>query len=374
MGLLLHDVIECYPKPAFVTYCVHSAYAICLLPWCCWEWWNGRTLKRFPLMTKRIFWSAAALSLVAYAAAYFWYLSLPLTFVWANNAIYQSNCIWVYLASMCFLGAKWRWRKVIPLILCFAGILVISLLSDTAANGGSSPTPSPTPSPSGKTCQVKHVSKPEGYFFCLISVLGFALYEVLYKKYGCHHEEPGQEKHETPMMDSISGSMFYLGLIGMFTAVLVAPLLAVLDATQYEKWEMPSSYWAWQIVINCGLDSLFNLALLIGIAFIGPLVMSIGMMLIIPVGIFVDAARPPFIPIGVWPAVGSGMIILGFIHLNFASKLEACCAASQEEKVREHRRSTSSPVPSTFDEMGSTGIVAATHAELRTRSFDRFAP
>ena len=149
MAKLLHDVIECYTKPAFITYCVHSAYTVCLLPWVAIEKLSGRNLGDFHLLRKPVIVSAALLSVVSAAAAYFWYLSLPRTYVWANNTIYQSNPVWVYLFSIAFLGSSWDWRKVVPLVLCFSGIEIISLSSKDGVSGGA--TPQPTPSPSGGT-------------------------------------------------------------------------------------------------------------------------------------------------------------------------------------------------------------------------------
>ena len=235
MAKLLHDVIECYTKPAFITYCVHSAYTVCLLPWVAIEKLSGRNLGDFHLLRKPVIVSAALLSVVSAAAAYFWYLSLPRTYVWANNTIYQSNPVWVYLFSIAFLGSSWDWRKVVPLVLCFSGIVIISLSSKDGGSGGATPQPTPSPSGGRHECIVTHTSDFGGYIYVLFSVLGFALFEVFYKKYGCD-----QSKKETSALRSISGSCFYLGLIGVFTAVLLALIIVLLDVTGAETFVVPS--------------------------------------------------------------------------------------------------------------------------------------
>ena len=42
MAQLLQGLGCRYPKFAFIAYCIHSAYAVALIPWAIYEWRAGR--------------------------------------------------------------------------------------------------------------------------------------------------------------------------------------------------------------------------------------------------------------------------------------------------------------------------------------------
>ena len=97
MGELLQDVNLEYPKPATLTFIVHSWYAVLLLPWVIIR---RNTLRAAVNKNWMMIKLALALFPLMWLAAYLWYVSLRSTLVSANNAIYQSQCVFVYIVSM----------------------------------------------------------------------------------------------------------------------------------------------------------------------------------------------------------------------------------------------------------------------------------
>ena len=356
MGELLQDVNLEYPKPSLLTYVVHSAYALVLLPWLVYRWGALRAallphahmaklaLKVFPLM---------------FAAAYFWYVSLAQTLVAANNAIYQTQCVFVYVFSILLIGDRLQCGKATALVLCVSGVCFVVISS---ADQSSAKTAAPAPSSSsggssgggGGSGHIIHETL-FGYFCLIGSVVSFALYEVLFKREellgvgdgGGSHRVSGSHGAGTPgsgaegagaaaggksvseraveaeednegadaNAESFEGSIVFLGCCGLVNIVLGLPIVLVLSATGVEPLDMPSHDLLRQILLNAFLDVFFNFAFIWGVALCGPLFMSTGTILIIPVGICVDAM------LGKGEMTGAGLVGVvliagGFCMLN----------------------------------------------------------
>ena len=248
------------------------------------------------------------------------YLSLPITLVSANNAIYQSTCVFVYIFSVLFLKENVTWRKSAAITVSMAGVVVVALFAgDTGGKpDANAPTHTPTRMPTDAAGFAEPVCKPtselKGYLACVASVCAFALFEVSFKKlwrypvlkrhggaiahgaFAAQQQEAQGEHLRTDdgrdkddghhQHEGVVSTALCLGLIGVFSiAFLWVVPVAML---KFEPWRAPSSRDLAQIVGNGMLDTLFNFFFLAGVALTSPLFMSVGTQLIIPLGIFVD--------------------------------------------------------------------------------------
>jgi len=101
--------------------------------------------------------------------AYFWYYSLPRTTVAANNAIYQSASVFVYLFSFLMLGETLTLQKGAAVLVSVGGVAAISFAPKHASSD-----PGIHPS-------------TLGYAMVIVSTCIFALYEVLYARFAEGH-------------------------------------------------------------------------------------------------------------------------------------------------------------------------------------------
>ncbi len=97
----------------------------------------------------------------------------------------------------------------------------------------------------------------------------------------------------TPVLDC----MKFLGLMGLYTLLSVPLCVYLLDVTKVELFVSPFepcggsiSCFAYMLV-NGGLDMTYNICLLLGISLTSPRFMSAGTIMIIPVGLVVDAIQ-----------------------------------------------------------------------------------
>lgn len=355
------------------------------------------------------------LAFLVSAGGYFWYLSLPFTSVPANNAIYQSCSAAVFVLSWLFLGELATPRKFAAVGVSIVGVVLI------AAGGTTSDATDTNPD-------------AFGYAMVVVSVVLYAIYEVVYSRYGepshacagapgvhMHDnaedegdEDEGEEDGDwagdaefadleaavaaggstgptggtlsrghlsgsapttvgtslslcsgpgarmeesdilspsmraaldrlgawahppTDLWSQAELSALMMGLVGVFTALLIWPFLPILDVTGIERlvWPLPPGKWD-MLVINALLDTAYNGLLLLGILVSSPLVISVGVMLVVPASMVADGIinNTRFEPLAY---VGVVCIVLGFVLLkiprSFLTRLLPCFCAPKVAK------------------------------------------
>jgi len=280
-----------YNKPYFQTYVIHSSYVCCLSVWAIWYFCcvvknNPHKLKQ--QMTPKVILTALMFSVFQYASALFWYLSLPLTSVSANTAIYQSSCIFIYILSIFMLKEKVTLGKVLSVLVCVSGVVVVTLYSSQG---------------DGNTNTLL------GFIWVLASTVVYSLAETLYGK----------------IIHSVDGittafSFLFLGLIGFFTLIIFWPGVWIGNATKLEVWEFPTLFVLGYYVLYAVLDTIFNAGFFVGIHLTSPLFMSVGTLLAIPLSVLVDKLWHNYLlP---WQAfMGMLAIVIGFLGLNLSEYL-----------------------------------------------------
>jgi drug/metabolite transporter (DMT)-like permease len=302
----------------------------------------GYPLKTWREIFVTSFWMSWLLTSVAYA----WYLSLPLTQVGANTTVYQSASVFVFLFSIFLLGEHVTIRKMSSVALSVFGVALIATSStsndqESQASGGS--------------------KGPLGYIYLVISVLLYALYEVLYKY--CIEEGDSEKQkvagsaeplllHDPEGATSIqvhgenctvvaqsnqptsAGAQLLLelefpmllsALVGVVSVLSQWPVFFALEqlptsSPLFEANTFSFSAGDWQLLaINSFLDSWYYMLLVFGIAMTGPVFMSVGVMLVSPVSIVVDYfLHNTVLAAGGW--IGVVAVVLGFVALQVDSK------------------------------------------------------
>lgn len=201
--------------------------------------------------------------------------------------------VFVFVLSVKLLGEKVTRSKVIALVLCMIGITFITLFTHSQKEKD------------GQT----HSSTPTGYLFCILSVLAYALYEVLYAVVERNSPIPEEERND------VMESFLFVGLMGVFNCILLLPGLFIVKAIGLEgPFEWPSGNVGAQIATVAFLETGFHMFLLACIAVKGPVFAAVGQILIIPTGYVYDAIQGGTHTFGNY--VGVFFIIFGFLVMQ----------------------------------------------------------
>jgi len=281
------------------------------------------------------------LGIVTFTVLYTWYLSLDRTRVAPNTSIYQTACVFVYggspnllvqlvqahrsMPEVCandwivtgfsiwLFGERLTAGRVTAVVLCVGGVFMVAFGS-TAADDTAT-------------------ESAIGYVLLIVSTILYALYEVLYQ-----YLAPNDPANE------LVAPLVVLGLIGVVTGMRTAlgrrnaataerewwfayslPWLLVAGAlwiglpilhwAGFEPFEWPPGELAGPLVLSMFMESVYNLALFLGIVFTSPLFMSIGAMAAVPAAVIVDWMLFGYLPSGLaW--AGIALIAVGYFLLN----------------------------------------------------------
>jgi len=254
----------------------------------------NHSVSKLPIISALIL-----VNFLSLCSGYIWYLSLSQTVAAINNTIFQSNCVGVLIFSYFILNEQLNWKKVVAAIIAIIGVILISFSS---------------PSSSDKTSSIL------GIILCVVAMTVFSLFEVLFKYFGHKYFRFGYE---------LSDTLLFQSGIGLMNLLLFWPFIIILHYTEFESFGLPSNY---EELINglllpCFLDFLFTSSLLCGITLCGPIFMSIGLILVIPISFFCDIIifqKEPISIINIESIAGACCIIIGFIliQLSHAQKIK----------------------------------------------------
>jgi len=233
-----------------------------------------------------------------------WYTSLGLTVVSLNNTIYQSNCVFVLLFSFLLLDEQLTFKKFFACIVSIGGVVMVTFSMPLDAN-----------SPSGNSVV--------GIICDVVACVLWAVWEVGFTFITTKHLQ---------MTNRMADTLLFMVGIGAVNLLLFWPSLVLLHYAGIESFELPPDDEAiLSIVILIGLDILFCISLLYGIALCSPIFMSMGMVLVIPITFFADIIvfrKQSMDIINVYSMVGAACIIFGFVLIQQGH------AKSEEERIR----------------------------------------
>eukprot|EP01084_Bolivina_argentea_P035177 65253_1 len=291
----------------FIQYINVSAYMIIIIPWYFIykhqstklqiQQTNNKSLNKSDHQQlasisdffQEIFVGGALIGTCQFFQGYFWYLSLDHTVVAANNTIYQSQCVFVLLFSSCFLGTEIPYYKMAAVLFAFAGVICVSF---------------------GTTKEDRHDIKTTWYgiAFCLASTIIYAIESVLNKYLG--------NKYFRKHLEVIDN--FFLQIImGFFVFIAIWPGIIVLHFTNIEIFALPGNNKndILTVVLPALFQTVFVASWMTGITLTNPVIMSLGILMIIPCSYIVDVIiwELEITFVGV---LGSLMIILSFVIIE----------------------------------------------------------
>ena len=309
-----------------MTYVVHSAYMLSAPAYAILYaiiYCSGGVQHR---PTRRFIATSVLATPLLMMCSYTWYYSLRHTVVSANSAVFQSNVAIVYLLEVLFLGHRPSLKNCGAVALMLCGVVGIALDSEYG-RGGTAGNSATTPS-------------AMGYAICVLSTLFYALYEVGFARIAnaraSLHATPGAlptddakadaaadddadaegaTQPPATLMHAAMNSLLFLAVHGASTLVTMwAPLLA-LSYTGIEPLQMPDAATLATIGITALCDTVFNAALLFGVAVSSASQMAGGNVLIVPLGFVVDFFVHGAVA-SVFTVVGSVVIVVGFVCLQ----------------------------------------------------------
>lgn len=196
---------------------------------------------------------AIGLGAIFYISAWTWFLSLEKMPASYNTAAYQSTTVFVFIFSILLLKERPRLLKVVSVVVCVVGIVLLGVGSrGDSENGG-------------------YNKEWLGYTLCLFSAACYAFYEVLFAKF--FGSQP------------VRSMFLFLSLNGLFVLVCMWPIFFIINATGTEPFLSPfvDSTVTTYLILNGFLQIGFVSFFLFGISITGsPLFITIGSMLTIP--------------------------------------------------------------------------------------------
>lgn len=341
MAEKLQKLNENYKKPYFLTYWVHSFYALVYVTWKLWSLYPGglrcnRVGEGALPFSRKLFLSSGFLAFVSMFSAYMWYQSLSKTNIPANTAIFQSASVFVFIISVPLLREKVTLLKVLSVALSVVGVTLVALYSTNAHcsenhlhNSTDTNQTSSAISADMLTSHQGHASCTEkstvyGYVFLLLSVITYAVFEVSYKKLATAKDDPA----------AVTNGARVLGYIGVHTLLWLWPPIVIFHFSGLERFELPTRGILLLMFWNGLLDIIFNACLLICIALTSPLFATVGTVLAIPVSVIVDWIVQGFL-LPPQAFVGIVLIVGGFASFTFSEFIAARRKARRERAQRD---------------------------------------
>jgi len=278
----------------FMRYLVAAAYTFAAVPAFvlerCFKHRSRTPVSGKSLFTRTALWTICLSWSTMWFAGYIWYISLRETSAALNNSLYQSQCMFTYLFSVLLLGESITLQKTVACIISFLGVFAISFGSDTSEE----PTQKNT---------------VQGSLVCVLSAVLFSVLQVSAKIIEDKHYEK-----EFLLRDS----MYFLGYCGFWVLVLGPYLLLGFHYFKFEHFDLPPDKKSFLTVVSIvALDLVFNMALIIAIAFATPFFVALGLLAVIPATFLSDyslgkmTTRPGGLQI-----TGTLLVVIGFLVMK----------------------------------------------------------
>ncbi|KAJ7244779.1 hypothetical protein B0H12DRAFT_1128746 [Mycena haematopus] len=307
-----------YRQPFFIFYLVHSSFSI-IFPfhllyltlttkYTTTALYNGLTIALADHLTpNRVSRSAPAkfprfqflglilaLTLGITYPALLWFMAITLASVSDVTAIWNTNAFFAYLMTF---RCKWEPRRFFAVSLATVGVLIVVYGGSTAQTNDSS---------SSIAKRAGSVKPLVGDLLTLVASIGYALYQVLYKKYAALPSDPelvaeAEYEHlpsdESPdvqyealdvPLDSVYPPPFGLhpnlltSSIGLCTLCVLWIFIPVLHHTGVEPFLLPSNLTITFTIVGIALSGvIFNAGFMVLLGVWGPIITSVGNLLTI---------------------------------------------------------------------------------------------
>lgn len=263
-------------------------------------------------------WTRTRVAKVSLLICPFWFLaqltfnlSLKYTSVTSNTILSSASSLFTFLVSLAFLGEKFTWVKLISVLLCMGGTIIVSL--GDSETGLSAIASNPV----------------LGDILALLSAALYAVYITLIRK-------------KLPDDDGKSGraSMAqFLGFLGLFNVVIFFPVALILNLTKLE----PFSMLTWKqlgLIVGKGLldnvlsDYLWAKAVLLTTTTVA----TAGLTIQVPLAAVVDSLTGN-VP-KLMDYIGAAAVMVGFAGINIPSDTFSRSREASLELEKENSSST----------------------------------
>ncbi|KMZ56050.1 Solute carrier family 35 member F5 [Zostera marina] len=289
-------------------------------------------------------WSRARIAKISLLICPFWFLaqltfnySLKYTTVTSNTILSSSSSLFTFILALVFLGEKFTWVKLISVLFCMGGTIIVSL--GDSKTGPNSVAKNPV----------------LGDILTLFSTFLYAVYISLIRvKLPDDKEGQGQ-----PSMAQ------FLGFLGLFNFLIFMPVALILYFTKLDRLNQLNMQ-QFGIIVGKGLlDNVFSDYLWAkAIQLTTTTVATAGLTIQVPMAAVVDTLsghNPNYLDY-----IGAACVVLGFVGLNFRSNKsnepQPIDREQELEQEQEHRDNTIEvgiDVRLQTSEETSTNIIAA---------------
>ncbi|XP_071692196.1 thiamine-repressible mitochondrial transport protein THI74 [Rutidosis leptorrhynchoides] len=252
-------------------------------------------------------WTRTRLAKVSLLVCPFWFLaqlsfnlSLKYTTVTSNTILSSASSLFTFLVSLAFLGEKFTWVKLLSVLLCMGGTIIVSL--GDSKNGTSATASNPT----------------LGDILALVSSAFYAIYITLIRKYLPDEDDDAKT-------GKVSMAQF-LGFLGLFNLVIFSPIALVLHLANLEPFDILSRK-QFGLIVGKGLldnvlsDYLWAKAVLLTTTTVA----TAGLTIQVPLAAIVDTVigNAP----GFMDYIGAAAVVVGFAGINIPT--DTCSAPKQ---------------------------------------------
>lgn len=244
-------------------------------------------------------WTRARVARVSLVICPFWFLaqlafnlSLKYTTVTSNTILSSSSSLFTFLVALLFLNEKFTWVKLISVLLCMGGTIVVSLGDSETGSRDIASNPA------------------LGDILSLLSAAMYAVYITLIRKK--LPDDDGTDGH-------VSTAQF-LGFLGLFNILIFLPVAIVLDFIEVEPF-LALTWKQFGLIVGKGLldnvlsDYLWAKAVLLTTTTVA----SAGLSIQVPLAAIVDSIT------GNAPApmdyIGAVAVMVGFAGINIPSDI-----------------------------------------------------
>ncbi|XP_024362663.1 uncharacterized vacuolar membrane protein YML018C [Physcomitrium patens] len=235
-------------------------------------------------------------------------LSLRYTSVTSNTILSSASSLFTFLLSLALLNEQFKWSKLVSVLLCMVGTVIVTLTDSTKVGGS-------------------FWKAGWGDVLCLFSAFVYALYSTLLRR-RLPDEEAGEGKASTAL---------FFGYLGLFNALLLGPVVLILHFIGVERFDgLTLSQLG--LIIGKGLldnvlsDYLWAKAVLLTT----PTAATAGLTIQVPIAGVVDSVRGKTpSPLSV---LGAAAVLVGFFGIN--SPATGCCDSPEEEDLDHVKQST----------------------------------
>ncbi|KAN0016003.1 hypothetical protein ACTFIU_005953 [Dictyostelium citrinum] len=216
-----------------------------------------------------------------------WLYALSLLYVDPSilTALFQSASVFCYFLSIIILKERIRILKTLSVVIFMGGVACIAIVSAL--------------SPVSSFSSLGDNDKIKGYSFIIVSAIIWALYEVGTSKY------IGGDNNRTVINT-------FIGLVGIINLILGIPVIAILNATKFEVFQIPSASLFGLLFVNAMLFLIAIYVITWGLSVTSPLFVRSGELMALPLTLLFDIIiKNMKFPLPSIP--GYVLIVIGFI-------------------------------------------------------------